>query len=306
MRELNLIVLAIVLSACSHSVASNDVFDDQAPVLLNHVTLGVKDADISDISPETKSEIIISGVVSFAWSETDVVGMFPNRGAQAYFEMADHDGETVAEFDGGGWALKSGSEYAVYFPYNYDHKDKESIPFDFEGQVQFGDSYSHLADWQYMAQGMQRPDNGACNYTMERIEAIVLFKLTFPDIIECDKLTFRLADGHKVVVSSILDISGSTYTIAPYKQTNQFILDLEGVHTTEAGQTLYFYAMMPPQDLSGRTAIISIHTTDGDNYLGAVDGKNMINNHAYQYTTTLTTDYASLMEKFGIEDGFWE
>ena len=278
-----------------------------APGALEHVSLGVKDVDISDLPPQTKSEITISNVVSFAWSSSDIVGMFPNRGAQAYFEMSNHVGETIAEFDGGGWALKTASEYAVYFPYDYDHRYKNDIPFNYLGQVQHGrNDYSHLSSWQYLAQGMQQPVSGACNYSMERIEAIVIFKLTVPDIINCDKLCFRLADGHKVVVSTRLDISGATYNITSDEQVNQFTLDLEGVSTTESGETLYFYAMLPPQDLSGRTVIISLHTTDGDNYLAAVNGKNMLNNHAYQYAATLTSDYASFMEQFGIEDGFWE
>lgn len=300
-----LFVMTISLMACSRS---QDVWEeDQMPAVLKHVSLGVKEADVSDLSPATKSEISIDGVVTFAWSATDVVGMFPNKGAQAYFEMSDHSGETVAEFDGGGWALKSASEYAVYFPYDYEHRYKNNIPFSYYGQVQHGkNNYSHLADWQFMAQGMQHPEGGACNYSMERIEAIVIFKLVVPDIINCDKLTFRLADGHKVVVSTRLDISGSSYSITANEQVNQFTLDLEGVSTTMGGETLYFYAMMPPQDLSGRTAIISVHTTNDDNYLAAVDGKNMLQNHAYQYAATLTSDYASFMEKYGLEEGFWE
>ena len=101
---------------------------------LNHVSIGVKDVDLSDLSPQTRSEIEITNTVTFAWSETDVVGMFPDKGAQAFFEMAGQDGETVAEFDGGGWALKSANEYAVYFPYSYDNKNKEAILFDYTGE----------------------------------------------------------------------------------------------------------------------------------------------------------------------------
>ena len=190
----------------------------------------------------------------------------------------------------------------------FGSKNKEAILFDYTGQTQDGNNdYAHLAEWQYMAQGMQEPNNdGACNYSMERIEAIVIFDLVFPVVVSCDKLVFRLADGHQVAVSTALDISGSTYTINTAQESKQFTLQLENVATTESGQTLRFFAMMPPQDLSGKTVIISLHTTDGDNYLAGVDGKNMLNNHAYQYAATLTSDYASFMEQFGIEDGFWE
>lgn len=299
-----MIVVAVLVLGC------NNLDDDQStgsPSVLNHVSLGVKDCDISDLHASTKSEIFIDGTVKFAWNSTDIVGMFPDKGAQAYFEMTSHDGETVAEFDGGGWALKQANTYSVYYPYDYDHRDRGNIPFDYRGQKQSGNNdYSHLSEKQYMAYGMQAPQDGACNYSMERIEAVVIFKLVFPSIISCDKLTFRLADGHKIVVSTRLDISGSDYTINADGESSQFSLDLEGVKTTSAGQTLYFYAMMPPQDLSDRQVIISVHSTDGDNYLGAVAGKNMLNNHAYQYAATLTSDYASFVEKYGLEDGLWD
>ena len=299
-----LLVAALSVLACNKA---SDVPSEGRASVLNHVSLGVKDCDISDLPASTKSEISIDGTVKFSWSSTDIVGMFPNKGAQAYFEMSSHDGESVAEFDGGGWALKQASTYSVYYPYDYDHRDRGNIPFDYRGQKQSGnDDYSHLSEKQYMAYGMQAPQDGACNYSMERIEAVVIFKLVIPSVISCDKLTFRLADGHKVVVSTRLDISGSNYAISSDEESSQFSLDLEGVKTTSAGQTLYFYAMMPPQDLSDRQVIISVHSTDGDNYLGAAAGKNMLNNHAYQYAATLTSDYASFMEKYGLEDGLWD
>jgi hypothetical protein len=274
---------------------------------LEHVSLGVKDADISDLPPATKSEISITDVVSFAWSVDDIVGMFPNKGAQAYFEMAEFQGESQAYFDGGGWALKAASEYAVYYPYDYDHRDRAQIPFNYQGQSQQGvNDFSHLSKWQYLAQGMQQPEGGACNYKMERIEAIVIFKLTFPSLINCDQLSMRIASGQKVIHSTHLNISESNFTVSPSEDANQFTLALEDVSITEINKPVYFYAMMPPQDFAGQKIIISVHSTDGDNYLAAVDGKNMLYNHAYQYEATLTSDYASFMEMYGLEEGFWE
>ena len=276
--------------------------------VLNHVSLGVKDLDLSDLSPATRTEIeIISGKVKFTWSSTDVVGMFPDRGAQAFFEMSGHENEPVAEFDGGGWALKSASEYAVYYPYDYDHRDCSSIPFNYLGQKQRGKGdYSHLADGQFLAQGMKRPEGGACNYSMEHIEAIVWFHLTFPDIVSCDKLTVRTADGKPIVVGTTLDISETNYVINSSVEVSQFSLEVEDVSTTVEGETVDFYAMMPPQELKNHTIIISVHTTEGDNLLAAVEGKDMVPNKAYKFEATLTCDYASFMERFGLEDGFWE
>ena len=277
------------------------------PGVLNHVSIGVKDVDLTDISPATRTEIEIDGTVKFSWSADDVVGMYPDHGAPAFFEMTGQDGESVAEFDGGGWALKTASEYAVYYPYDYDFREMEAIPFDYSGQIQVGISnYDHLADYQFMAQGMVQPVSGSCNYRMERIEAIAIFKLTIPVPDDYDLFVMRMADGQRLVYSTSLDISDEFYQITPVGDANQFRVQLQGFTTTSENQTLYVYAMIPPQDLSGKTVILSIQTTEGDVYAAEVDGKNMLNNHAYQYTATLDCDYQSLMEKYGIEDGSWE
>ena len=195
----------------------------------------------------------------------------------------------------------------MYYPYDYDFRDMEAIPFDYSGQIQVGISnYDHLADFQFMAQGMVVPESGTCNYSMERIEAVVIFKLTIPVPDDYDLFVMRMADGQRLVYSTSLDISDELYQITPIGDANQFRVQLQGFTTTSENQILYVYAMMPPQDLSGKTVILSIQTTGGDVYAAEVKGKNMFNNHAYQYTATMDCDYQSLMEKYGIEDGSWE
>lgn len=294
---------AVLLLAFS---CNNSMQDELMPGVLNHVTIGVKPMDLSDLPPATKSEITIDGTVKFAWSEGDVVGMYPNRGAQAYFEMADFAGGDVATFDGGGWALKSASTYATYYPYAYEFTNRNAIPFTYSNQLQHGkNNYDHLSDYQHMATGSQVPVEGACNYQMERAEAVVIFKMTLPVPATYDELTLRVADGTPIVVKTTLDISGEEYVISPEETASIFSLAISNVTTTTENEVVTFYAMMPPQDLSGKTLIFSVNTTDGDCCQGEVAGKNMLNNHAYQYVATLTSDMGSLVEKFGSQNGNW-
>ena len=294
---------AVLLLAIS---CNNGMQDELAPGTLNHVTIGVKPMDLSDLPPATKSEIIIDGSVKFAWSEGDVVGMYPNRGAQAYFEMADFAGGDVATFDGGGWALKSASTYATYYPYAYEFSDRHAIPFRYTDQLQDGENnYDHLSDFQHLATGAEVPENGACNYQMERAEAVVIFKLILPVAATYNELTVKISDGTPMVVATSLDISGEQYTITPTETANLFSLAITNVTTTQENQEVKFYAMMPPQNLSGKTIIISVNTVDGDCCQAEIAGKNMLNNHAYQYVATLTSDMGSLVEKFGSQNGNW-
>lgn len=302
MKKLLLLsTLFLLIASCSHGLQD---MDDSG--VLNHVKIGVKDMDLSDLSPQTKSEIIIDGTVRFEWSADDVVGMYPDRGAQAYFEMTNFVGDNVAEFDGGGWALKSASKYATYYPYAYEFNNRNAIPFTYSDQFQDGkNNYDHLSDYQHMATGSQVPENGTCNYQMERVEAVVLFKMTLPVPATYDELTLRVSDGTPIVVKTTLDISGEQYVITPEETVSIFSLGISNVTTSTENEVVTFYAMMPPQDLSGKTLIFSVNTTDGDCCQGEVAGKNMLNNHAYQYVATLTSDMGSLVEKFGSQNGNW-
>ena len=302
MKQLVLLsAVLLLITSCSHGLQ-----DEEDSGVLNHVTIGVKAMDLSDLPPATKSEIIIDGTVRFEWSADDVVGMYPDRGAQAYFEMSGFVGEAVAEFDGGGWALKSASRYATYYPYAYEFSDRNAIPFKYSNQIQDGkNNYDHLSDFQHMATGSQVPEGGTCNYQMERAEAIVLFKMTLPVQATYNELTMRISDGTPIVISTTLDISGEQYVITADETTNLFTLGIHNVTTTTENEVVTFYAMLPPQDLSGKTIIFSANTTDGDCCQGEVAGKNMLNNHAYQYVATLTSDMGSLVEKFGSQNGNW-
>ena len=277
------------------------------PNVLNHVSIGVSPMNLSNFPAVTKADLEITDkLVHFAWDEDDIVGMFPDRGAQAYFEMADHAGNDVAEFDGGGWALKSASKYAVYYPYSYDHRERTSIPFHYGGQKQNGKgNYEHLKAFQHLATGAATPQNGACNYKMERAEAIVRFRLKLPRIAVYEQLTIKLADGSQFVVSTHLDVSGEQYQIRPNEYINKFVVSLENVKTEQEGEVVDFYLMMPPQNLINKKMIISVDTIDGDSCLAEIDGMNMANNYAYHYEATLSTDFGSSGEGFEGINGSW-
>ncbi len=295
------IIAAAVMSLCSCETQVR-------PGVLNHVAIGVSPVDMSHFPAATKADIEITDqLIHFAWDETDVVGMFPDRGAQAYFEMAEHAGDDVAEFDGGGWALKSASRYAVYYPYNYDHRERTSIPFHYGGQKQNGKGqYDHLKAFQHLATGAATPQNGSCNYKMDRAEAIVRFRLSLPRIAAYKQLTVKTDDGTPMVVSTILDVSNENYTINPNETVDRVILELENVVTSVQGEIVDFYLMMPPQCLGTKKLIISVDTVEGDSCMGVVDGMDMANNYAYQYSAVLTTDFGSRHESFEGLDGTWE
>lgn len=309
--KIKYLLLPIALVAICSCNNSETVLEEQLGKSLEHVSLGVSDLSFDEdwkISPTRSAIDIGPSGISFSWSEDDIVGMFPDKGAPAYFEMASHQGESVAEFDGGGWALKSASKYAVYYPYSYEHRVKENIPFQYTGQRQIGkNQYSHLNKFQFLASGAVEPVAGACNYSMDRIEAVVWFQLTLPMAASYNKLTIRLKDGTPIVISSILNIADEDYVITPDKTNRYLSMDLENITTTSENEVVNFYIMLPPQNMAGKKLIVSVNTVDGDCCMAEIDGKNMVNNKAYKFTAELESDYGSrsMLEKIDEEEGKW-
>lgn len=299
----------VLVAVCSCN-NNETIVEEQLGKSLEHVSLGVSNLSFDEDwqKSQTRSGIEIgpSGI-NFSWGADDIVGMFPDKGAPAYFEMTSQQGESVAEFDGGGWALKSASKYAVYYPYSYEHRVKEDIPFHYTGQRQVGkNQYEHLNQFQFLAAGSVEPVAGACNYSMDRIEAVVWFQLTLPMAASYDKLTIRLKDGTPIVISVKLNIADEEYVISPDQTSRYLSMDLEDIITTSENEVVSFYIMMPPQNMAGKKLIVSVNTEDGDCCMAEIDGKDMTNNKAYKYTAELESDYGSLLEKIDEEEGKWK
>lgn len=245
--------------------------------------------------------------VWFGWEAQDSVGMFPDKGAQAYFEMAGQVGEQTAEFDGGGWALKTAREYAVYYPYSYDYKNRKKIPLDYQNQKQNGKgNFDHLKAFQHLATGSARPQNGSCDYKMERAEAIVRFRLKLPRIAVYKQLSIKAADGTKIVVSTNLDVSSPTYVITPNLYINKYVVTLENIKTDEENEVVDFYLMLPPQNLINKKLIISVDTVEGDSCMAEIEGKDFQSNSAYHFEATMAADFGSSGESFEGIGGSWD
>lgn len=105
-----------------------------------------------DIRKKTSFNITLQGA-EFQWAENDTVGIFPEKGSQVYFSMSAGSGTKTATFDGGGWALKSSSRYAAYYPFKGDmYLAHTAIPVSYVEQKQTGNnSTQHLSAYDYMA-----------------------------------------------------------------------------------------------------------------------------------------------------------
>jgi hypothetical protein len=156
-----LLTLITMVACVEFEISEND--QNSNSELLQELTITGKDFKFDG---DTRSAVTIgeSGA-SFTWDEDDVIGIFPDKGDQVSFAMAEGAGTQTATFSGGGWALKSSAKYAAYYPHVYLNRDLTAIPVSYEGQTQNGNANTgHIGAYDFMATCVSTPENGSVEY----------------------------------------------------------------------------------------------------------------------------------------------
>lgn len=276
MRQ-NLLFFAL-LSLVASCTYPDGIIQDTAEASgeYENIVMVMPQAGFEDSEESTKNVAVIGSDVNFMWSVTDSVGIFPDAGSQIYFSMASGAGQTSASFDGGGWALKKGSEYFSYFPFIssfYIHKD--AVPLTYLGQSQKGNAQENKADigrYGYMlAKGVADESTGSLYFNYERLGD--LFRVKIPVLPgKYTSLTVRtdsdalLQKGNFNVLELDLSINKPVYG-------NSLTLNLEDVTFNEAG-TLVAFIMMAPFDYLNRQLTFELTDSEGNVAVSSVRGKN--------------------------------
>lgn len=220
-------------------------------------------------SPATKTSLTISdtdGAV-FSWAAGDIVGIYPDVGTQVRFPIVEGLGENtqVAKFTGGGWAVKGAHQYMAYYPFIPDMDlDKTAIPVDYTGQVQDGNANtSHLSPFDYMAAAASAPSDGEISFDFKHLGALLMLNLTVPKVGEYTTLTLTC---HEVpfVTKGTIDITATTPEITPTDWSNEFVIHLNNLTTTQANENVIIYTMIPPVDMSGQTITVNLRGDHAD------------------------------------------
>ena len=221
--------------------------------------LPIKDGD----NPETKASAVPDGgMVSFAWEENDMIGIYPNKGSQIYFAIEDGAGSSSATFDGGGWALKQNASYVSYYPFVADFfLSRNEIPVSFAGQKQVGrESPFHGARY-FLASAATSSENGVLKFTYNTLNTIINVNATLP------AGTYTKAS---LTIEEPLFVEEGTYSlddreIVGTKFSNTLEIDLENVTLTQEG-VLPIYIMSAPVDLKGKEVTVRFISSEGQHF----------------------------------------
>ena len=250
-KALYLLASIVLLSLVSCTNEVQELANEQSQALKQIVMT------TQDFQPEADSRTvyqIADGAVKCTWAENDTVGVFPDKGAQAYFPMALGAGTKNATFDGEGWALKDGRTYGAYYPFvGAMYLDRNAVPVSYTGQKQVGNgSMVHLGECDYMVATPTAPEFGSAQFMFKHLSALAQLKITVPQPTTFTSVKL-VTDTKAFAVEGKVDIMAETPGITPVTTSTEMVLNLQDVATTKENEVVTFYFMLPPADLSEQT-----------------------------------------------------
>ncbi len=240
------VLLAALLSGC---VNTGELVLEEP---INAITFSIEKFLDDDMS--TKTNMAADG--TFLWSAGDTVGIYPNTGAQVYFEVSEGEGASSAVFDGGGWEFKASSTYYSYFPFIGDiYLDRNRIPVSFVGQKQIGMSNTNgIGSFDYMYTPEVSSELGDLQFEYKHLCCLLRFNLTLPAG-KYTRLTVT-APEDLFVETGYFDLMAEKPAIVPTKYTNQLIIDLEDL--VSVGDPFKVYIMVAPVNIVGKEWTVSV------------------------------------------------
>lgn len=269
-RFCSLIALAILMTTGLTACSSDDkefVDNESVASYKGEVVKGISVTLTDFVSDKAETRTTYDaadGGVKVTWAAGDTIGIFPNVGGQVEFPIEAGTASNEARFDGGGWALKSNSTYAAYYPYSAKNSyyTNKTIQVDFTGQKQTANGKtSHLGQYDYQAtSGVTTNSSGYLNFQFKHLGALMVFNLTVPKAGTYTSLT--LTSTEKVFVTKAeLDISGNEPMLKNASKSNTFTLKLGDIALEADNSVLTAYMMLAPTDLSQGSLELTI---DGD------------------------------------------
>ncbi len=228
--------------------------------------------------------------IAFRWSESDVIGIFPNEGDQIRFPMTDGAGAATATFDGGGWALKNSATYYAYYPFDWENylpeTRKTDIPYSYTGQSAVYDDGSgviNLGGYDYMYVAATTPENGVANLNFHHLGALARVTVTFPETVTYTRLSI-IASDRVFPVHGTFDVTANPVTMKVLTSASSIDIDLNNLQGNQ-GESTGIYFMLPPAACSSLTSLrVKLTDENRNEYDEEIDKKDIESGKAYTWS----------------------
>ena len=213
----------------------------------------------------------------FLWAEGDAVGIVSPLGGQLKFAIEPEDyGQQHADFDGRGFALVAGTNYASYSPFIPDYDlNPNAIPIHYDGQVQTGDnSYAHLGAYSYTVAMGTSPVGAQLNFVYRNVGSPHRYAIP---VLPGNYSQMRLVlPSDKYIIEGTLNLMAATEneqkTISPTVVGNELCIGLVSTTISSTGD-LQCWAMVPPNNLVGDVIQVYLQCSDGSEFTAALAGR---------------------------------
>ena len=246
-------VMLLVVSGCTDNVELSEVDSSEIKKIVVSAEDFVDSAESrTTLYPETGD---------FKWAADDMIGIFPDKGFQVGFSMEAGVGSDYAEFDGGGWALKSTSTYYAYYPFEYDNRDLASIPVSFLGQKQIGTmNLDHFGKYDYMYASGTGAVDGSVSFHFKHLIGVMALHMKFPESVTLNKVEISW-DDELFITEGYFNLKEEIPTIKANKESNVLTVETENIIISEEmvvddNTDVIIYLCSAPFELAGHTLIV--------------------------------------------------
>lgn len=232
--------------------------------------------------------------ISFAWANTDALGVFPispttnNQAKQdiklpANCEVDAH----YASFDGAGWDLIANNTYAAYCPYDGTlpaETPYTAVPISLTGQDGTLATIGQKYDFMYAPSSFAEENMGTHTHEVvfdfQHAISVVQFKLTMPVAATWKSIVITNDAGDKVWTTSAT-MNVATGAVTSTATSASISLALSGVTTTAVGQEVVLYASVLPTTTGALT--LTATTSADEEYTASLASKTLVAGKAYRY-----------------------
>lgn len=282
----SMLSVALMMAACTQTPVVDGPDDGQEEELTPVRELMFEIPEFKNVyEDETRVGIDISDggkQYQFVWADGDEIGIFPEEGNQVAFSMTDGAGTMSADFDGGGWKLKSSSTYSAYYPLIRDFDlDRTKIPMDLSVQTQVGNNnFDHLSKYAYMAAPASKVnDYGTVYFNFKFLISVLHLRVKMPVAAKFTRAIIFASDNFHTTASLNLASGEVTDGTAIPLLT----LNLEDVETTATGQNVDLFMAIRPVNMKGKYIKARFYTADGRAYWCRIaDDSNNLQTYDYE------------------------
>ena len=235
----------------------------------------------------------------FTFVSGDQLGVFPYSpevGNQMAFSLKSST-ETTCTFNGGGYTLMSGQLYAIYYPLcDEGYGDAANgvasadmmiqIPVDYTDQAQASKTEYDICAADYMVANGVEPANGACDFHLSHVGALLVMDVTFAEAGTFTELSLT-TDGTPFVTTGTIDVTADPVVIDADASSATITLSLAGGMTVEADETVRFCMLVAPSDQRNANLTLSVKDADDNELSAAVASKNFKAGYAYKLECTI-------------------